>query len=218
MGLQLGLCGQWPGQWNRICSHAVGRKESDAISKEINFDSIRERKFKYILGFNEPDHLTQANMTVKEAVDAYMMNLNKYSTVAHIGSPAVTSHNSGRQINPKLNPKGLDWLQQFLALCEERGCKVHFCAVHWYGDTTQAEDMLSFLRDAHSICPGKPIWLTEFNATGSSAAVSAFLRAVLPILDGMDFVQRYAWFMATTDNLLQSADTLSDYGEVYASL
>ncbi|KJK73517.1 hypothetical protein H634G_11235 [Metarhizium anisopliae BRIP 53293] len=190
-----------------------GQKTVPQFQKNINYDSLRENKYKYILGFNEPDHPSQANMPVEEAVDAHIVYLDKYANVTLLSSPAVTSDEGG---GPQ--DRGLDWLRKFLDLCDRRGCKVDFCAVHWYGNTTQADNLFSFLRDAHSTCHGKPIWLTEFNAKGSSAEVSSFLRKVLPVLDGLDFIQRYAWFMATTGNLLESPDTLSEYGRVYATL
>ncbi|KID93278.1 Glycoside hydrolase, partial [Metarhizium majus ARSEF 297] len=170
-----------------------GQKTVPQFQKNINYDSLRENKYKYILGFNEPDHPSQANMPIEEAVDAHIVYLDKYANVTLLSSPAVTSDEGG---GPQ--DRGLDWLRKFLDLCDRRGCKVDFCAVHWYGNTTQADNLFSFLRDAHSTCPGKPIWLTEFSATGSSAEVSSFLRKVLPVLDGLDFIQRYAWFMATT--------------------
>ncbi|EXU95712.1 glycoside hydrolase [Metarhizium robertsii] len=188
--------------------------ESTASQLQENMNVLRARGLKYILGFNEPDHADQADMTVARAVDSHMKYLSQDSDVA-IGSPAVTSNEAG---STRDNPKSLDWLRGFLELCGQRGCKVDFCVVHWYGSTTQADAMISFLHRAHDACPGKPLWLTEFSATGSSDEVEIFMMKVLPILDSLQFIQRYAWFMTAVGNLLQSPDTLSSYGEKYASL
>ena len=48
---------------------------------------------------------------------------------------------------------------------------------------------------------GYPVWLTEFSCGDHAAgrptsAHVAFMKAVLPLLDGADFVYRYSWMSA----------------------
>lgn len=187
--------------------------ENFAPQLQSNVATLRRRGLKYILGFNEPDLATQADMSVERAVDSHVRLLNPYSDVL-IGSPAVTSDEAGSSPG---SPKSLEWLRLFLDLCGQKGCKIDFCAVHWYGHASEAGNMTSFLDRAHKACPGKKIWLTEFQAEGSSEEVNLFLLNVLPVLDKLDFIQRYAWFKTTTGNLLQSPNTLSETGKTYAS-
>lgn len=184
--------------------------ENTASQLQGNLGHLRDRGLKHILGFNEPDLAAQANMPVERAVNLHIAYLNQYAGVSRIGSPAVTSDAA--------SAKGLDWLRKFLDLCSKRGCKVDFCAVHWYGEASQADALFTFLHQAQRACPGKPIWLTEFNVTGTNEEASSFLKQVLPTLDGLEFVQRYAWFMTATGYLFQSPGVLSAYGDDYSSL
>ena len=197
--------------------------DKTASDLEGNIQNLRARGLKYILSFNEPDWPQQANMTVDRAVTSHIKYLNQYSDLS-IGSPAVTSHEA-QPVTPaassstEAHPQSLQWLQEFLQLCDERGgCKVDFCAVHWYGKASEGDLLISFLQRAQNTCRGKPIWLTEFSATGSTADVSAFMKKVLPFLDKADFIQRYSWFMVATGSLLQSANSLSPIGTVYATV
>jgi hypothetical protein len=41
---------------------------------------------------------------------------------------------------------------------------------------------------------GKPVWLTEFGASGSNAEQAAFLNVMVPWLNQQKYVARYAYF------------------------
>jgi hypothetical protein len=61
----------------------------------------------------------------------------------------------------------------------------------------------SHVNEARKIAGGRPIWITEFKASGSDEQVSAFLNEVLPWLDQSSDIHRYAYFMAAKgDGLL----------------
>jgi len=80
-----------------------------------------------------------------------------------------------------------------------------------------------------------PIWITEFAVADWEATsvetnkhtpeqVLAFMKAVLPKLDQLEYVERYAWFSGQTDNkalapsaLFDADDNLTPLGEYYAS-
>ena len=132
-----------------------GQKTIAQFQSDITEESIRKRGMKNILGFNKSDLAAQDNMPVDQAVDAHMAYWNKFSGIARIGSPAVTSKLTER--NPRAGPEGLDWLEAFLSLCDQRGCQIDFCGVHWYRHTSEADDMIKFLGLAHRICRGNPI-------------------------------------------------------------
>jgi Glycosyl hydrolase catalytic core len=145
-----------------------------------------------LLGFNEPDEPTQANMTVEQALDLWPELM---TTGLTLGSPAVATQAA--------TPGG--WLDRFMAGAASRGYRVDFIAVHWYGAefaTAQAVDRLrSYLTAVHDRYH-KPVWLTEFALVDFPGGYrypgpdvqAAFLRAAAPMLADLDFVQRYAWF------------------------
>lgn len=72
----------------------------------------------YLMSFNEPDIVAQANMEVGEAVAAYkkhMFRLRKDGV--QIGAPSVCS-GSGK--NEAGIPMGTSWLREFLKQCDDR--------------------------------------------------------------------------------------------------
>ncbi|MFJ4437607.1 sigma-70 family RNA polymerase sigma factor [Streptomyces sp. NPDC088923] len=146
----------------------------------------------YLLGFNEPDMGGQANLSVERALDLWP------ELMAHgkiLGSPAVAYGGD--------TPGG--WLDRFMTGARERGYRVDFVAVHWYGGDFRTEAAVQQLRtylEAVHRRYGKPVWLTEFALTDFSRGVrfpspadqAAFLTAATKMLDTLPWLQRYAWF------------------------
>ncbi len=149
-----------------------------------------------LLGFNEPDIAEQAALTVEQALDLWPQ-LDRAGR--RLGSPAPSAQGAAEG----------GWLDRFLTGAQQRGHRVDFVALHWYGtdftDPAAATTELSrFLTTAHERY-GKPIWLTEYALADfsggveqarypSSAEQAAFAAASLPVLDRLPFVERYAWF------------------------
>lgn len=91
-------------------------------------------------------------------------------------------------------------------------------------------DLAAFVDDIHAAFK-KPVWLTEFacttfgGAAPAEAEVVRFAEAALRMLDGKDFVARYAWFGAAThpgslggvapENELAKGGKLTMVGKVY---
>ena len=71
-----------------------------------------------LLGFNEPDHTDQANMTTDQAIDRWP---KLESSDVPLISPAAASAFGG-------------WLGDFYTKANARGYRVDFTAVHWYGN------------------------------------------------------------------------------------
>ncbi|MGN6239842.1 MAG: sigma-70 family RNA polymerase sigma factor [Cellulosimicrobium cellulans] len=147
---------------------------------------------RYLLGFNEPDLAGQAEMSVEEAL-ALWPRLEATGQV--LGSPAVAWGGDA--------PDG--WLDRFLRGADERGYRVDFVTLHWYGgdfDATRATDQLRRYLEAVHARYGKPIWLTEVALIDFSQGVrhasedeqAAFLAQAARMLAGLDYVHRYAWF------------------------
>jgi Glycosyl hydrolase catalytic core len=146
----------------------------------------------YLLGFNEPDASTQSNMTVEQALDLWPSLM---ATGLTLGSPAVATEAA--------TPGG--WLDRFMTGAAARGYRVDFIAVHWYGadfTTDTAVDQLHAYLSAVYQRYHLPIWLTEYALVDfpggwrypGAEQEAAFLAAADPMLAGLPYVQRYAWF------------------------
>lgn len=150
------------------------------------------REGKALLGFNEPDHPGQADMSPEQALDLWP---RLESTGLRLGAPAVAS--------------GADvaggWLDRFMSGAEQRGLRVDFIPLHWYGAdfgpgaTDQLRGYLQAVHDRYK----KPVWLTEYALTDFSRGAprypgeqeqTDFVRSSTEMLNGLDFVERYAWF------------------------
>ncbi len=168
-----------------------------------------------LLGFNEPDGAQQANLSVANALMAWpaleLSNLR-------LGSPAGV-HAEGA------------WVKDFMTQARAKSYRVDFITVHWYGGA-DASSLLGHLRAVHDLY-NLPIWITEFAPADWSATASkpnanspeevqAFMREVLPALENLDYVERYAWFPFAVDSLpggssaLYATDgTLTTLGKMY---
>lgn len=171
-----------------------------------------------LLGFNEPDHKDQANLTVDKALEGwpYLMQ-----TGLPLGSPAAANDDG-------------PWMQQFMQAAAAKHYRIDFICVHWYGGADSAS-FLGYLARIYGMYH-LPLWVTEFAPADWSAGpghpsritpeqTANFMRAVLPAMDKRDYVQRYAWFSGSQgDNPLGSAalfnadGSLTDLGRLYASL
>jgi RNA polymerase sigma factor (sigma-70 family) len=152
-----------------------------------------------LLGFNEPDMGSQSNMSVSQALTLWPELM---ATGMTLGSPAVASGAA--------TPGG--WLDQFMTGAKARGYRVNFITVHWYGGdfrtgpaVSEFESYLQAIYARYHL----PIWVTEFALTSYSggtatfpaeAQQAAFLTAATTMLDGLSYVQRYAWFALPTSS------------------
>ncbi len=169
-----------------------------------------------LLGYNEPDGKDQANMSVQAALDLWP-RLEK--TNRRLGSP-VTVHADN------------EWMKAFMAGAGEKGHRVDFICVHWYGGD-DADQFSRKLKEIHDLYK-KPIWVTEFAVADWSAEsrkdnkyderdVLRFMKSALRELERLDFVERYAWFHAAPGNpklgpsaLFDEEGKLTKLGEFYA--
>ncbi len=169
-----------------------------------------------LMGFNEPDQAKQSNMTVERVVELW-------PELESVGAPLVS---------PGCVHPDREWMHAFMEQVEKRGLRVDYIAVHSYGGPS-VEGLVKRLETLHREF-GRPLWITEF-AVGDweakSAAenkhsperVAAFMKGVLPALDGLKFVDRYAWFSASTSSgplgtsaLFNPDRSLTPLGKIYA--
>ncbi len=168
-----------------------------------------------LLGFNEPDQKEQADMSVEEALEIWPL-LEK--TKLRLGSPACVHPDN-------------EWMTLFLEEVKKRKLRVDFICVHSYSGA----DPQSLIRRMKAIEKryNRPIWITEF-AVGDWKAknvaenqfspkdVLTYMKEVLPLLDRLDCVERYAWFSAKpnspslgTSALFDDDGKLTPLGECY---
>jgi Glycosyl hydrolase catalytic core len=186
--------------------------EQIVISAET---SAKSGKVNELLCFNEPDQKKQGDMTVQEALDAWPL-LQK--TKLRLGSPACVHPDN-------------EWMKSFMAQAKKLELKVDFVCIHSYG----APNAAAFINRLEAIYKlyKKPIWITEFAVGDWSAKSPAenqhkpddilkYMKDVLPELDKLDFIERYAWFPAGvssaplgTSALWDATDKLTPLGECY---
>lgn len=150
-------------------------------------------------------------MSPQDAVDAWH-NLEDFGDKVKIGSPAVC--NGPKGTNPI--PQGLAWLSEFMEKCAS--CQVDFVAIHWYGlaDDNGVADLKAHIGKAQAVANGKPIWLTEFQPSGSTEQQAGFMSKMLPWLDDTaNGVERYAYYQV--DGVLSSGNAKTTLGDDYTS-
>jgi hypothetical protein len=158
----------------------------------------------HLLGFNEPDYSGQANLGYAAAAAGWLTYMEPFAGKAKLGSPAVTNG---------ADPMGLTWLANFVSSCST--CTIDFVCIHWYNGGTAA-DFQAYITKAYAAGGNRPLWITEFEASGTDAEKQTFLETMLPWLDASDMVERYAYFMASDGNLI-SGTSLSTLGNTYAT-
>lgn len=168
-------------------------------------------KEKFLLGFNEPDHPKQADMTPADALDKWPALVAKSQTLV---APALAG-----------NLLKSEWMAVFL----KRDPKVDALAVHWY----KGADSARFIKDLEEIHAHfkKPLWVTEFapqtaadsaeNPTKfTQAKVNAFIEETTAFMEKTPWVQRYAWHHSGvgTSALFTKTGELTDTGKAYAAV
>ncbi len=151
----------------------------------------KARGINHLLGYNEPDHVDQANMTVSDAIAGWPDLLG---TGLRVGSPVPTDG-------------GRNWLYSFMDQANASSLRVDYVALHYYwcynpSDANgAASQMYDFLKSVHDRT-GKPIWVTEWNNganwTGcgdpSSSQQQAAVNAMMDMMEDAPFVERYALY------------------------
>ncbi len=140
----------------------------------------------HLLGYNEPDHTEQANVTVAQAVAQWP---NMLKSGLRVGTPACTS---------------FTWLYQFMDSCKAHNYRVDYVAIHSYWGGLTPQKWYSDLKAIHDKT-GRPIWITEWNnganwttetwPTDSLARLQkqlTDLKAILNVLDTAHFIERYS--------------------------
>ncbi len=191
-----------------VADHALARVKSQA--------SVHQ--YGELLGFNEPDAETQGNTTVEEALEVWP-KLER--TGLRLGSPACVHPDN-------------KWMTAFMKGVEKRGLRVDFICVHSYGGPG-ADSLVKRLNEIYGLYK-RPIWITEIAVADWEAKspeenrhnpekIAGFLEELLPQLEKMDIVERYAWFHGgisggplATSQLFHPDGSLTVVGKTYRSV
>lgn len=181
-----------------------GNSATYCDSWESNANSAISSGSTHLFSFNEPDLPAQANLSPEAAVEAYKQHMNPFKGKAQLCAPAVT--NGGGDM-------GLTWLQNFLDACGD-DCHIDCLNIHWYDAASNTAYFKKHIQQAIDMGKGKPVFVSEMGATGSSDEISSFLQEVMPWMDSNDSVAGYAYYMVS-DGLLVTGSEPSTYGNTY---
>jgi len=168
---------------------------------------------KYFLSFGEPGTPNdQLHLEPQDAVTLFMQQMQPYEAQGvTIGAPGTLQ-----------NDQDFTWLSSFLDLCDKAGCNIGFLAAHWFWRADQAEAFKGTVTKFIALAKGKPVWVDNFQASGTAAAQKAFLQNVVPWLDAQAGVQAYAYVPVDPGTgqgfLNDDGKTLSDLGAFYGNL
>lgn len=172
----------------------------------VNVEAAIASGTKHILGFNEPDLSSQANILPADAAAGWMEYMQPYAGKIKLGGPAISC-------------AGLTWLQEFYGNCTS--CHIDFQPVHWYDYAWNIGWFNSYIADAYAIA-NRSIWVTEFQGWGNDTEQIAFIRDRGAWMDETDWIGGYAYFGVFNESLVNipnngdNADaTMSDIGNVY---
>ncbi|KAJ4991399.1 hypothetical protein SVAN01_03046 [Stagonosporopsis vannaccii] len=190
-------------------------KLSDSTAEDwlANVDKAVKAGSKAVMGFNEPDHAEQANLSPEAACAGWKEYMN----------PIASSHPEVTILGPSVTngpaPMGLDWLTRFHEGCPD--AIVHATNIHFYDIYEDATiDRFKAQIEKAAADYGKPVWITEFGLNPGSASeeqAATFLKQAMEYCDSSDNVQGYSWFMVGKgENQLNTDSGLSTLGQVYA--
>lgn len=178
---------------------------------------MNANKPQHLMAFNEPDVSSQSNMDPNYAAQLYMEQIQPWGNKGvSLGSPAIVWK--------------LDWMQTFLNGVKNRGGRVDYICIHWYGSWNDLAGFKKYVQSVRSQF-NKPIWVTEMGITSGSypsqAQVKSFMMNAMSWLDSQSYVERAVWFgcfsssnppdsFATGLNaLIKTGGALSDMGFWY---
>jgi len=169
-----------------------------AWGKSINEAGLRafyasHPNARYLLGFNEPNFMSQANMKPSEAA-ALWPKLEKIAKDygLKIVGPAVNYSGDGVTENGVTYSNPIAYLDAFFAACPN--CQVDYIAVHNY--MCYAGALSDYINQFKKY--NKPIWLTEFACWDQSTITrnmqKGLMMGAIDYLENEPMVFRYSWF------------------------
>ncbi len=179
-----------PMQWGGT---SVAKLESMLNTSVVPF--IETGQVKRIFGFNEPDSVTQANISPDTAI-ALWPSLEK------LGIPLC----SPSCVND-LPTTSDDWLEVFMNKAAAKKYRVDYIGVHWYGSPS-VTGFQSYMKSVYTRY-NRPLIITEFAVADWSASatvpsryspaqVLSFMKIVVPWLESQSWIFGYSWYSFDT--------------------
>ena len=157
---------------------------------------------KYIMGFNEPNFKSQANLTPTQAAAKWPLieRIAKLYNLKIVG-PALNYCSATGAVSEKgvTYTDPIKYYDDFFAACPD--CQVDYVAVHNYMNSSIAvvNDIARYKKY------NKPIWLTEFCEYDGSQTLTTdtqkdYMVDLLNSLENDTCVYRYSWFIGRNGN------------------
>ncbi|MGI4887417.1 MAG: glycosyl hydrolase [Janthinobacterium lividum] len=176
---------------------------------------------KYLLGFNEPNFRSQANLTPTQAAALWpvLQDVAKRKNLKLV-SPALNYCGDCVSENGVTYYSPTQYLDAFFAACPT--CQVDYIAVHTYVcEERYLRDKIAELKKYN-----KPIWLTEFSCGDMDHSQITLNLQKKYLTDAVNYLEnepaafRYAWFSGRNSaipyiNLLGADGQLTDLGQLY---
>ena len=171
----------WSYDWDNVAT-STPDTEYVPMRHDTNWDAFANINNKHgstqVLGFNEPDSSTQANMTVAGAISMWPALM---ASGLRLGSPAPTDG-------------GSQWLYDFIDQADALNYRVDYVAVHFYRCGQTSAQLFSYLQAVHNRTK-RPVWVTEFNngANWTSCAQPTLAQNAAAIGSWMDMMESTPW-------------------------
>lgn len=178
---------------------------------------------KYILAFNEPNFIDQANMTPSQAV-AQWPRLEAIANEFGLKIVSVAMNYCGNCVteNGTTYYSPFDYFDDFFELCPT--CKVDALSIHAYmPDVNGIEWYVNEFKKY-----GKPIWMTEFSAWETVKTLDDQKRMLIQVVDSFENnadMQRYAWFTGRRNGHpfnglfdYRQSGVLNELGNIYVNM
>lgn len=178
---------------------------------------------KYILAFNEPNFIDQANMTPSQAV-AQWPRLEAIANEFGLKIVSVAMNYCGNCVteNGTTYYSPFDYFDDFFRLCPT--CKVDAISIHAYmPDVNGVEWYVNEFKKY-----GKPVWMTEFSAWETVKTLDDQKRMLIQVVDSFENnadMQRYAWFTGRRNGHpfnglfdYRQSGVLAELGNIYVNM
>ena len=178
---------------------------------------------KYILAFNEPNFIDQANMTPSQAA-AEWPRLEAIADEFDLDIVSVAMNFCGNCVteNGTTYYDPIDYFDDFFAVCPD--CRVDAISIHAYmADVGGIEWYVDLFKKYN-----RPIWMTEFSAwedTTTLADQKEFLIHAVDSLENDPDVARYAWFTGRRNGHpynglfdYRQSGILTELGDIYINM
>ena len=206
----------WYYNWGYDPYCAGGVSYFDMVWRDDLFVTVHNNT---VMGWNEPDHVAQSNLTPIEAASRWASVESLYP-YAQLVSPATSSAR-------------IDWLWQMVSqyeLAHGRPPRFDAIAIHYYpmwsGGYTLSGYVEEVRRQALQHGYNVPIWVTEFGICYVSQKQAIdFMLSSLNWMARQSYVARWAWFAGRVEpdwcwrdyDLIADDGTLTSLGEAYNS-